>query len=126
MQWKIYYANGSTWSSNEGNPASVPTHYGVACIQQLEPVLNREIVNRWELYRFESSSSLWFGTTDEEIIDRLLARKPIPACVAGVRLSRADFLPLYRAALNDPDFAALRKYYDTWESSRHSDESELS
>lgn len=125
MQWKIYYADGSMRTSDEGNPASVPNRYGVACIQQLEPMLNREILNRWELYRFEPSSGLWFGTTDEGVFDRLLARKPIPTLVAGVRISRADFASIYAVALNDPDFAALRKFYDDWESPRYTDESTL-
>ncbi len=123
MQWKIYYTDGSTRTSDEGNPASIPKKYDVVCIQQLEPVLNREIVNRWELYRFAPSSGLWFGTSDEEVIDRLLARKPIPTLVAGVRISRADFATIYAAALNDPDFAALKKFYDNWESPRYTDES---
>ncbi len=125
MRWKIYHADGSTWSSDESNPASVPNHYGVVCIQQLEPVLNREIVNRWELYRFDPSSGLWFGTSAEGVIARLLARKPIPTLLAGVPISRADFAPIYTAALNDPDFNAIRKYHDAWESPRHSDESQL-
>lgn len=125
MQWKIYYANDSTWSSDDGNPASIPNRYGIVCIQQLEPELGREIVNRWELYRFAPSSGLWFGTSDEGVTDRLLARKPIPTLVAGVRLARAEFRAIYRAALNDPDFAAVQKFYDNWESPRYHDESSL-
>ena len=122
IQWKIYYANGSTWTNEQSNPSNIPDRYRVVCIQQLEPVLNREIVNRWELYRWVASDGLWFGTSDEGVVDRLLHPRPVLGVLAGIRLPRAEFETFYLAAINDPDFSATQKNYDNWESPRYSNE----
>jgi hypothetical protein len=129
MNWKIYLLGGSTVDSDQGIPSSIsiPNRYGVVCIQQLEPYLNREILNRWPLYRWDPDSNLWFGTTRDGVFDRLLARppEPVPVLLRGVDISRTTFDSFYIEVLNDPAFSAVPKTYDNWESPRYSNESKL-
>lgn len=126
IKWKLYYVGGSTWTNEQSKPADIPNRHEVVCIQQWEPILNREILNQWLFYRWVETDGLWFGTSDEGIIDRLLYNKPVLGLLAGVRLSRADFAAFYAVAYNDSDFASLPKYFDTWESPRYGDEGHLS
>ena len=103
ITWRIYYSDRLTHDSSMGEPILAPA-YGVICIVQLDPVVNRMIMHGWDWYYYEPTSGQWWGSDMDGVKDRLLHRLPVIALCQGRNVSNDDFRIIMGLADQDPDF----------------------
>ncbi len=98
--WKIFYNDGTTFSSDDGIPTASPS-VGVVCIIQPNIMLGREIINRFPCYFWDGR--LWKGSSFYQVFDALLNRQTVEAFIEGFIPQRDDFRTIWEAAFDDPD-----------------------
>jgi hypothetical protein len=60
MRWKIFYVDGGTFSSQDGEPQDAPG-WGVAAIAQEDEVVNIQIHQGNDFYCFDEKFAGWYG-----------------------------------------------------------------
>jgi len=108
MQWRIYYGDGSTYSSNDGSPQSA-SPYDVQAIVQPDKEAGCANVGRLCLrlhdwYYYRTDEELWYGGDLVGILDLLLGREPIIALCQGRMMPTNRFNEIVKIAMSDPDF----------------------
>lgn len=98
MGWRIYYADGSVFGSDQGLPEDAPG-FGVVAIAQYGDRADphapaREVQHRWDFYFYEPTDrgGCWWGCDLAGLLDRLSHRLPTVAVSQG----RSVPTPLYR------------------------------
>ena len=99
--WRIYYADGSTFSDADG-PAEQAPGLGVVVIAQAEPEVGRMMMARWDHYCLHGNE--WWGHDLVGLID-CLALPGYNRVLHGRTIPTPDYVRLYQRALEDPDFA---------------------
>lgn len=87
--WKIFYSDGSTYSSEQGSPESAPSH-GIICIAQPDPDRGRNLMHGWDWYYYndtEGNGPMWWGCDIHGLLDRLLHRLSVRALLQGRTVS---------------------------------------
>ncbi len=102
MDWRIYYADGSTFDSSQGEPNDAPPT-GVACIMQRD-ASGREVVKGDDYYYWGGPTDQWCGADRDAVIETLLEGGTVEGLCRGRRQSRLEFQKRVTAAHNDPDF----------------------
>lgn len=108
LTWRIYYSDGSTFDSLQGEPVSAPP-FGIACIVQSEPSLGRVIVSTFDFYYWVDEQQQWWGSDWSGVLDRMLHRLPVYALLQGRSVDHETFRLIMRRADQDPNFVGFLK-----------------
>lgn len=118
MRWKLYYADGSTFSSEDGSWSDAP-HRGVVVLSTEDADVGREVDHgvRGEFFAWWPEATKPWGHDRVGILD-YLAASGYPTCLllsdlslddwraAGVKVGRSidngPFREILRAAMDDP------------------------
>ena len=103
LEWRIYYDDRSTFSSDDGYPKDAPA-FGVVVIPMPDPDTGRGIVNGDDWYCWHLEDRRWWGCDIHGLLDLLLHNAPITAIKQGRSVSNSTFHEIMAAARCDPDF----------------------
>lgn len=102
MDWKLYYGDGSTFSSDQGwTGAHAAPAWGVQCIVQADEQVGRHLVTNGDYYVYRDGS--WLGLDLIGLIDYLT---DLGIVKVGRFLPRQAYQDILSKALHDPDFPA--------------------
>jgi len=102
--WRIFYDDGSTFSSADGEPHEAPSE-GVICAVGYTPDDGeRYIANRGDYYHFHRGEGRWWECDLAGLLDRLRNNSEVYAYKEGRRVSKKLWEEILIAANNDPDF----------------------
>lgn len=105
LTWRIYYDDGSTFDSDQGEPWDAPG-LGVALILQRREGEGRLVMHRWDWYVWRCDLGEWWGHDLFGLLDQLTDDRAgvVRAVKAGRMLSTPDWNALYTRAIEDADF----------------------
>lgn len=72
--WRIYYDDGSTYSSDDGSPLDAPA-LGFICAVGRDELGDRYIMHGWDHYQWDLDSKQWWGMDLQGLFDRLIQNK---------------------------------------------------
>jgi len=102
MDWKIYYGNGSAFSSDDGGVWEAPSHDVVCVVHKTEN--GRQCLNTWDWYIYRSDVG-WWGVDMMGMVDQVMH---FTDKVMGVKQGRCipdqDYYEIMSRARSDPDF----------------------
>jgi len=99
IDWKVYYGDGSTISSNDSEAEDIPSR-NVICIVNKHEDVGRQIVTRHDYFWFDG---FWTGGDIFGLFDYLLCpgwRKVL----FGRTIKTDQYDQIVKRALKDPDF----------------------
>ncbi len=85
LRWKIFYSDGTVFSSDEGPPEDAPSR-SVAVIAQEDGHWGRRLLKLTDWYRFDAAADRWF---DCDAFDVLFALSRQGAVIAR----RGEYMP---------------------------------
>lgn len=103
MAWRIWYADGSTYGSDDGPPERAPG-YGVQAFAQPDRTpgvgnVGYLVLAGYDWYFWRLDSHEWAGVAgDPAIFDLILHREPITGICAGRAMPRARYHEILAAA----------------------------
>lgn len=100
--WKIFYSDGSTFSSADGLPEDAPS-IGFICAVGYDESGDRYIMHGWDHYCWDIETEQWWGMDIVGLFDRLTQNK-VYAYKMGRTVTKKDFQALMQAAHTDPAF----------------------
>ena len=103
LTWRIYYADGSTFSSDDGTPHEAPG-LGALIIVQCDKATGRMIMQGWDFFYWVPSENQWWGSDMLGVLDRLTHRLEVEALLWGRMVSRIEWGNTMKGAKDDPDF----------------------
>ena len=107
MTWRIYYDNGSTFDSTQGEPHEAPAHGFITAVGYDEDG-SRYMMNGWDHYRWDKATSQWWGMDLLGVFDRLRFNREIYAYKEGRTVSVALWQEIMNRAHRDEDFPPRR------------------
>lgn len=99
-RWIVYYADGSTFSSAQGEPNDAPSS-GVIAVVQPSIMQGREILNRWPCYHW--ADGRWQKATRWGLFDLMLSNRDIEGYLQGAIVGEAEFRAIWERAFGDVD-----------------------
>lgn len=102
MAWRIYYSDGSTFDSSDGEPDEAPA-LGFICAVGYRPNGHRYIMHGWDHYFYDRDTEQWWGCELTGLIDQLRLNK-VYAYKQGRSVESEVFQELMGRAHRDPDF----------------------
>lgn len=103
IDWRIYYDDGSTFSSEDGSPEDAPA-FGAVVIVFPDEEVGRVIMHGWDWYYWVPEDGTWWGADIYGLLDRLLHRIDCRALLQGRNMLNTEYLALFKRASEDPDF----------------------
>lgn len=108
MNWKIYYGDGSTFSSDDGLPNDAPS-YNVQVIVQPDKTngggnVGRQTMHLHDWYYWRTDVQDWYGGDLHGLLDLLLSRAPITAICQGRVIPTNQFQIILKRAKTDLGF----------------------
>lgn len=104
LLWRLYYGDGSTYSSDDGPPDSSPG-WNVQVVVVPDARVGRKVIREFELYYFEDAAARWHGTKNvEAIIEKHCFRIAISGVSRGRWIGDAEFDAIVERAMTDPGF----------------------
>lgn len=100
--WRIYYSDGSTYSSTEGSPHESPSE-GFICAVGYDETDTRYIMHGWDFYCYDKESQQWWGCDRLGLHDRL-RRNVMYAYKEGRTVTKTKYQELMDKAHTDTDF----------------------
>lgn len=100
LNWRIYYGDGSTFSSADGAPQDAPA-LNVQVIVQRDPDVGRALVSGHHYYWFHDSE--WYGGNDAGWYQYLFW-PGYKIVKFGTTMGNRAFIDIVTRAGNDPDF----------------------
>ena len=100
MRWKVYYGDGSTFSSDQGSPLSAPTHN----VQIILEATEKEGVIRLsgkDYYWFDQDLDQWCAGDFMGMVDYAMRCSTVKQARS---MTTADFDALFQVCVDDPDF----------------------
>jgi hypothetical protein len=99
MDWRIYYGDGTTFSSEDGSASSAPPLNVQAIAQALpdDPTVGRKTVSQYDFYWFDGQ---WFGGDLFGLFDYLMRSGAVKF---GRAVPRLEFERHLKRAVTDPD-----------------------
>lgn len=101
--WRIYYSDGTTYSSVDGEPTDAPAH-GVICVVCPHEDVGRTVMHGWDWYYYVPSTKNWWGSDIHGLLDRLLHNLEVVGLKQGRSVATPKYREIYKAASLDPDF----------------------
>ena len=105
--WKIYYDDGTTFDSDQGQPHEAPA-MGFILALGYDQAGTRHIMQGWDHYCFDRATQQWWGMDLFGVFDRLRFNKEIYAYKEGRTISKIAWQDMLIRANNDPDFPKRR------------------
>lgn len=102
MRWRIYYDDGSTYSSADGAVEFAPCD-GIIIIAQSDDDVGREILHRKDFYYWERGR--WFGC-DRYGLEDYLRRPGWKKIAAGRNTEHRNYQILFHRACTEPGLPA--------------------
>jgi len=109
MRWKIFYADGSTFGSNEGAPVDAPGG-GIIAIAQEDDVVGIEISSGNDFYVFDESIGGW-GEMDVFGLTQYILRPGYKIIKLGQLISTKDYRALMVKIRSDPELPDKSAWY---------------
>ena len=106
--WCIYYADGSTFSSDDGKPHEAPVEFFICALGYGEDGV-RYILHGWNYYRWDNDSEQWWGYDDQGLKTRLRHNLEIYAYKEGYTVTKTLFNEITDKAHRNPDFTMVVK-----------------
>lgn len=103
MDWRIYYGDGSTFDSTQGEPEDAPA-FDFQCVVQPDPRVGRTVMAGWDWYYYRVDIGEWWGSDIHGLLDLLLHRFPIKAVCQGRHSYNPVYTEIIKKASEDPDF----------------------
>lgn len=100
--WRIYYADGTTFDSTQGEPEQAPP-LGFICAIGYDEAGRRYIMHGWDHYQWDVVTAQWWGMDMCGLFDRL-TRNLVVAYKQGRTVTRDEFTAIMRRAHEDADF----------------------
>ena len=102
LAWKIFYGDGSTFTSADGSPYDAP-RLGVQCIVGPDPDVGRYTVSDKDAYWWVEKAGRWTGgdRTGERLY---MLRERHPVVLFGEWITDPEYNACIAAANADPDF----------------------
>lgn len=100
MTWKVFYGDGSTFSSDDGSPAEAPAANVQAIAQVADIGIGRRTCSRYDFYWFDRGE--WHGSDLFGLFDYLMRESPSIVKFGRV-LPRLEFEAILNRAVTDPD-----------------------
>jgi hypothetical protein len=101
MQWKLFYADGSTYSDADGPPDLAPGR-GVQVAIQANIEIGREILHGHDYYYWRDGQ--WWGNDDKSsyALWDYLSEPGLKVVKFGRIMRREDFFVICKRAMDDP------------------------
>ena len=99
-RWKIWYADGTTFDSSQGQPTDAPKTGAVVCIVE-DGRFNRRKLYLQDYYVYSPTLDLWLMQNDAAGVIMRAVREPYIVVVAGCYMREKDFEQILIAADND-------------------------
>ena len=112
MRWKIYYVDGSTFSSQDGGPEDAPG-WGVAAIAQEDEIVDTQIHHLRDFYCFAVEFGGWAGL-DHYGFAQYLSRPGFKIVKLGDFMPTKSYRDLITTIRDDPLLPAKNTRYE-WE-----------
>lgn len=109
IDWRIYYADGSTFDSARGGPEDAPAR-GVLIIVQRDRVHNVQRLMEGALYyyRDDGQDARWYAATEYGALRQfILYPRQCRRLLDGETVSNPVWADIYRRATTDPDFPKI-------------------
>lgn len=103
LDWRIYYDDGSTFDSSQGEPHDAPSEGFVCALGYYENNGARYIMHGWDFYCWDIASQQWWGMDRTGLHDRL-RRNVVYAYKEGRTVTRSEFERIISLANADADF----------------------
>lgn len=105
LEWRIYYADGSTFDSGQGDAHESPFERGVIAIVYPDSDIGRRVLSSFDDYYYRADQGLWYGC-DAWATKWYLIRHAyvITAVRPGETLPTDQYRQIFNCAANDPDF----------------------
>ena len=100
--WRIYYDDGSTFDSDQGEPHEAPSQ-GFICAVGYDELGDRYIMHGWDHYCFDQASQQFWGMDLMGVFDRL-RRNVLFAYKEGRTVTKSEWQAIMSRAHEDPDF----------------------
>ena len=105
MNWKVYYSDGTTFSSQEGTPWIVPgLDVQVIVMEDKDHGWMIQAHDDYYIWDDRGSGARWWGVDRFGMWEYLFIEPGHKRVLAGRRMSRDQFSEIYKRAGNDPDF----------------------
>lgn len=101
IEWKIFYDDGSTFSSEDGEPHEAP-RTGVQAIPQLNDDEGRHVLFGADYYYWEGGK--WEQCDHFGFYDYLIRPGSYKVVLFGRNMQSGHFRAIYKQAAEDPDF----------------------
>lgn len=103
IEWRIFYADGSTFSNENGAPFDA-TPSGVQIIVIHEPEIGRYILAKKDFYWWDNARGRWFGGDQGGFYQYMLLRKGPKYVVFGEYIANSEYKQILHRALTDAEF----------------------
>ncbi len=104
MKWRIYFSDGSTFDSSQGNPIDASKH-GVICIVYPHELIGRIIMHGWDFYYYvPDSPEPWWGSDIHGVLDRAAYHGTLYALKYGRNVTNGRYAEVMGMADKDLDF----------------------
>lgn len=97
MDWKIYYGDGSTFSSDDGAPHEAPA-LNVQAIAEKDERVGRTVLTRFDFYVRKKDG--WYGVDMFGMLDHFMSEGLLKC---GRTISTGEYNEVVQQATNDPD-----------------------
>jgi len=94
--WRVYYADDSTFSSEDGRPEEAPA-LGFICAVGWDESGDRYIMHGWDHYCWDIEAQQWWGMDLPGLFDRLIRNK-VFAYKMGRTVTKAEFQRIMQRA----------------------------
>ena len=101
--WRIYYSDGATFSSVDGEPTDAPA-FGVICVVFPDADVGRIVMHGWDWYYYVPEDKNWWGSDIHGLLDRLLHGLPLVGVKQGRSVATPTYKSIFKTASLDPDF----------------------
>lgn len=112
LTWRLYYGDGTTFSSDEGPPAAAPPVNVQAIAQAADLGIGRRTCSRCDFYWFDRGE--WHGSDLFGLFDYLMRVSPSIVKFGRV-LPRLEFEAILNRAVTDPELQPKV----AWDSAEH-------
>lgn len=102
MIWRVFYADGSTYSSNDGGPYDAPA-IGVQVIAYSVPDVGRYILAKCDFYWWDAGRACWFGGDQSGFYQYMFGKGP-KRVLFGATVTNEEYQHCLKLALADPGF----------------------
>lgn len=101
-KWRIYYSDGSTFDSTQGEPHEAPA-LGFIVALGYDEAGNRYMMQGWDHYCYDIDSDQWWGMDMVGLFDRLVHNK-VYAYKMGRTITKTEFQKILVESHSDKDF----------------------